>query len=83
MCPADWQRGDLLQCPDPVRVTCRAGIARRFGLCGGHKMRLPSSLAAHQFHGRLQFDEEFTPIDQDQLRQQLSTEEVSRPYATG
>lgn len=35
------------------------------------------------FYGRYQFDENFTPIDLDQLRQQLSTEEVSRLYATG
>jgi len=35
------------------------------------------------FYGRYQFDEDFTPIDLERLRQQLSTEEVSRLYATG
>jgi hypothetical protein len=35
------------------------------------------------FYGRYQFDENFTPIDLERLRQQLSTEEVSRLYATG
>lgn len=35
------------------------------------------------FYGRYQFDEDFTPIDLDQLRQQLSSEEVFRLYATG
>lgn len=35
------------------------------------------------FYGRYQFDEDFTPIDLDRLRQQLSTEEVSRLYADG
>ena len=34
------------------------------------------------FYGRYQFDENFTPIDLDRLRQQLSSEEVSRLYAT-
>jgi hypothetical protein len=34
------------------------------------------------FYGRYQFDEDFTPIDLDRLRQQLSSEEVSRLYAT-
>jgi len=35
------------------------------------------------FYGRYQFDEGFAPIDLDRLRQQLSTEEVSRLYAGG
>jgi hypothetical protein len=35
------------------------------------------------FYGSYQFDEDFTPIDLERLRQQLSTEEVSRLYATG
>jgi TnpA family transposase len=34
------------------------------------------------FYGRYQFDEDFTPIDLHRLRQQLSSEEVSRLYAT-
>ena len=34
------------------------------------------------FYGRYQFDEDFTPIDLDRIRQQLSSEEVSRLYAT-
>ncbi len=32
------------------------------------------------FYGRYQFDEDFTPIDFEQLRRQLSSEEVSRLY---
>lgn len=36
-----------------------------------------------RFYGRYQFDEDFTPIDLERLRQQLSTEEVSRLYAAG
>lgn len=35
------------------------------------------------FYGRYQFDEDFSPLDLERLRQQLSTEEVSRLYATG
>lgn len=35
------------------------------------------------FYGRYQFDEDFSPLDLEQLRQPLSTEEVSRLYATG
>jgi len=35
------------------------------------------------FYGRYLFHEDFTPIDLERLRQQLSTEEVSRLYATG
>jgi TnpA family transposase len=34
------------------------------------------------FYGRYQFDADFTPIDFARLRQQLSSEEVSRLYAT-
>jgi TnpA family transposase len=34
------------------------------------------------FYGRYQFDADFTPIDLNRLRQQLSSEEVSRLYAT-
>ena len=34
-------------------------------------------------YGRYQFDEDFTPIHLDRLRQQLSTVEVSRLYAGG
>jgi hypothetical protein len=33
------------------------------------------------FYGRYQFDEDFTPLDFERLRQQLSSEEVSRLYA--
>jgi hypothetical protein len=33
------------------------------------------------FYGRYQFDADFTPIDFTQIRQQLSSEEVSRLYA--
>jgi len=33
------------------------------------------------FYGRYQFDEDFTPIDLERLRQQLSSEEVSRLFA--
>lgn len=33
------------------------------------------------FYGRYQFEAEFTPIDFARLRQQLSSEEVSRLYA--
>jgi hypothetical protein len=32
----------------------------------------------NNFYGRYRFDEDFTPIDPDRLRQQLSSEEVSR-----
>lgn len=35
------------------------------------------------FYGRYLFHEDFIPIDLERLRQQLSTEEVSRLYATG
>jgi hypothetical protein len=35
------------------------------------------------FYGRYQFDDDFTPLDLERLRQQLSTEEVSRLYAAG
>jgi len=31
----------------------------------------------------MMFHEDFTPIDLERLRRQLSTEEVSRLYATG
>ncbi len=34
------------------------------------------------FYGRYQFDADFTPIDFAWLREQLSSEEVSRLYAT-
>jgi dTDP-D-glucose 4,6-dehydratase len=34
------------------------------------------------FYGRYQFGEDFTPLDLERLRQQLSTEEVSRLYTT-
>ena len=34
------------------------------------------------FYGRYQFDADFAPIDFARLRQQLSSEEVSRLYAT-
>ena len=34
------------------------------------------------FYGRYQFVDDFTPIDLQRLRQQLSSEEVSRLYAT-
>ena len=34
------------------------------------------------FYGRYQFDEDFTPIDLERLRQQLSREEITRLYAT-
>ncbi len=34
------------------------------------------------FYGRYQFDADFTPVDFARLRQQLSSEEVSRLYAT-
>jgi hypothetical protein len=34
------------------------------------------------FYGRYQFDDDFTPIDFTRLRQQLSSEDVSRLYAT-
>jgi len=34
------------------------------------------------FYGRYQFDEDFTPIDLEWLRQQLSSGEVSMLYAT-
>jgi hypothetical protein len=34
------------------------------------------------FYGRYLFDADFTPIDFTRLRQQLSSEEVSRLYAT-
>ena len=33
------------------------------------------------FYGRYQFDEDFSPLDLERLRQQLSTEEISRLYA--
>ncbi|MEJ2481287.1 MAG: Tn3 family transposase [Acidihalobacter sp.] len=46
--------------------------------------RVSSAAWQHiNFYGRYQFDEDFTPIDLERLRQQLSTEEVSRLYATG
>jgi hypothetical protein len=35
------------------------------------------------FYGRYQFEEDFTPIDFEQMRQPLSSKEVSRLYATG
>jgi TnpA family transposase len=35
------------------------------------------------FYGRYLFHEDFTPIDLERLRQQLSTEEVARLYAAG
>jgi TnpA family transposase len=34
------------------------------------------------FYGRYQFDEDFTPIDLERLRQQLSREKITRLYAT-
>ena len=34
------------------------------------------------FYGRYQFDADFAPIDFAQLQEQLSSEEVSRLYAT-
>jgi hypothetical protein len=33
------------------------------------------------FYGRYQFDEDFMPLDFERLRQQLSSEEVTRLYA--
>lgn len=41
----------------------------------------PVALQHINFYGRYQFDENFTPLNFERLRQQLSAEEVSRLYA--
>jgi len=62
-----------------------AELERRGDLTSAEVLKRVSPVAWQHinFYGRYQFDENFTPIDLERLRQQLSTEEVSRLYATG
>ena len=62
-----------------------AELERRGGLYSAEILKrvFPVAWQHINFYGRYQFDEDFTPVDLERLRQQLSTEEVSRLYATG
>ncbi len=58
-------------------------LERRGDLDSAEILKRVSQVAWQQvnFYGRYQFDENFAPLDFERLRQQLSSEEVSRLYA--
>jgi hypothetical protein len=60
-----------------------AELETRGELASAEVLKSVSPVASQHinFYGRYQFDADFTPIDFVQLRQQLSSEEVSRLYA--
>ena len=60
-----------------------AELERRSELVSSEVIKRVSPVAWQHinFYGRYQFDADFTPIDFARLREQLSSEEVSRLYA--